>query len=698
MIGTHTDISARKATEARQSAHAAAMTLIATGAPLADILETIVRGVEVRSDWLCSILLLDADGLHIALGAAPSLPGFYNQAIAGLAIGPGVGSCGTAMFLGERVIAQDIRSDPHWAPYRDLTEQAGFRACWSEPILGRDGLVLGSFAAYHGQPRAPTLDDVADIGEAARLAAVAIERRRGELSLRDSEERLQRALDASRLALWDFDLNSGSVFLSDAWAEMLGGERQPTHTSFEALTAQVPDEDQPRLAAAMTDALHGVTPAYVLEHRVRRPNGQVLWIRSQGRVIERDATGRALRAVGTNSNITARKESEALRQALEAQLREAQKLEAIGILAGGIAHDFNNIMAAILGNVELARQDVGAGHAAQASLAQIQKAGLRARNLVQQILAFSRRQPNEFVRRPLRPVVEETAAMLHAMAGPSVVMAVKLCRQPVDAMANPTQLQQVLMNLGSNAWQALPDGNGHVEIGLDTLSFSDGDGPRPGNLPAGDYAHLWVSDDGCGMDEATRQHIFEPFFTTKPVGQGTGLGLAVAHGIVEAHQGVITVSTAPGQGSRFDVYLPLVAHESLPMPLDTALAPALLGHGERVLYVDDDEVMVVMVQRLLERLGYHATCVLDAREAIALVERDPSQFDVVVTDYNMPHCTGLDVARALARLRPDLPVAISTGYLSDELRLGAAEAGVRGLMQKEHTAEALGPLVHAALR
>ena len=209
--------------------------------------------------------------------------------------------------------------------------------------------------------------------------------------------------------------------------------------------------------------------------------------------------------------------------------------------------------------------------------------------------------------------------------------------------------------------------------------------------------HLWVKDDGCGMDEATRQHIFEPFFTTKPVGQGTGLGLAVAHGIVEAHHGAITVTTAPGQGSRFDVYLPLVEHESLPMPLD-ALPPQPLGQGQHVLYVDDDEVMVEMVQRLLEHLGYRATCVLDAREAITMVEREPARFDVVVTDYNMPHCTGLDLARALAPLRPDLPVAISTGYLSDELRAGAAELGVRGLMQKEHTFEELGALVQGALR
>jgi CheY-like chemotaxis protein len=321
---------------------------------------------------------------------------------------------------------------------------------------------------------------------------------------------------------------------------------------------------------------------------------------------------------------------------------------------------------------------------------------VRARHLVRQILAFSRHQPNELTRQTLRPLVEEAAGLLRPMVGPGVDITSRLCPQPVDAMANPTQLQQVLMNLGTNAWQALPQGRGHIELGLDEVELAD-ERPRPAQLPPGRYARLWVSDNGCGMSEATRAHIFEPFFTTKPVGQGTGLGLAVAHGIVEAHHGAIAVTTTPGQGSRFEIYLPQVEHESAPAPLDSLHLPLAQGHGERVLYVDDDEVMVVMVQRLLERLGYAPTCVLDAREALALVQQDPQRFDVVVTDFNMPNLTGLELAHALAALRPDLPVAISSGYVSEELRAGAASAGVRGLMQKENTSEELGPLLQAAL-
>ena len=699
MIGTHADISARKAGEAREAARARVMLLVATGSSLPVILETMVRDVESMSDWKCSILLVDPTGARLVAGAAPSLPEVFNRAVEGLAIANGEGACGAAALAKTRVICEDVRVDPRWVRFRDVAEQAGIRACWSEPILGSGGILLGTFANYHHAPGAPSQAQIDDIAAAAQIAAIAIERKRGEQALRDSEERLQRALDASRLALWDFDLETGEVYLSEAWSQMLGGTRTPTRTTFEALTAMVPDDDQSRIAAAMSDAMRGVTPNYAVEHRVRRPDGQMLWIVSQGRAVGRDADGRVHRAIGTNRDITERKHAEMTQRVLESQLREAQKLQAIGTLAGGIAHDFNNIMAAILGNVAFVRQDVGPAHPAQRYLEQINKAGLRARSLVQQILAFSRQQPSEFVAVSLRPLVEETVAMLRSTVDASVRVRTRLPDATLAVIGNPTQLQQVLLNFGTNAWQALVHGAGTIEVGLAQIDFGDGAGAaRPVGLEPGSHAHLWVRDDGCGMAEATRVRIFEPFFTTKPVGQGTGLGLAVAHGIVEAHGGAITVRSAPGQGSTIDLYLPLVDYETLPMPLETVRSePLPHGHGEHVLYVDDDEVMALMVQGLLQRLGYRATTNLDARAAIEMVERDPNGYDLVVTDFNMPNCSGLDLVRALARIRPSLPVAISSGYVSDELRSTATDLGVRGVMQKEHTLEELGALVHAAL-
>ena len=259
-----------------------------------------------------------------------------------------------------------------------------------------------------------------------------------------------------------------------------------------------------------------------------------------------------------------------------------------------------------------------------------------------------------------------------------------------------TQLQQLLMNLATNAWQALRGAPGSIEIGLDEREIEDGEAATRGGLEPGSYVRLWVRDDGCGMDEATRRRIFEPFFTTKPVGQGTGLGLAVVHGIVRSLGGAIDVTSAPGEGSLFELLLPEVDHESRPTPLD-AVPPGPVGRGQRVLYIDDDEVMAVMVQGLLQHLGYAGTCTRDAQQAIDLVARDPSAFDAVVTDFNMPGRTGLDVARELAAIRPDLPVVISTGFASDELRAQAARLGVRAVMQKEHTLEELGAVLVAAL-
>ena len=424
----------------------------------------------------------------------------------------------------------------------------------------------------------------------------------------------------------------------------------------------------------------------------RRPNGRVIEVQSVP--IE---GGGVLR---TYTDITERKRAEETRRVLESQLREAQKMEAIGTLASGIAHDFNNIMAAILGNVAFAQEAVNDGSPAQVYLDQINKAGRRARSLVQQILAFSHKQSNEFVSLAVQPLVEETVAMLRSTAGPSVHISAVLPERPLAVMGNPTQLEQVLMNLGTNAWQALRGSVGHIEVGFEEQMLTQ-DRHRhpswPAGLAPGSCVHLWVRDDGCGMDEETRQRIFEPFFTTKPVGHGTGLGLAVVHGIIESHGGAIVVESTVGKGSTFNLYLPLVDLETQPMPLETAHALSLRGHGQHVLYVDDDEVMAVMVQGLLQRLGYRATCTLDAQEAIEIVARDPKDVDLVLTDFNMPNCSGLDVARALAAVRPGLPVAISSGYISDELRASASELGVRGVMQKEHTLEELGALVHGIL-
>jgi CheY-like chemotaxis protein len=340
--------------------------------------------------------------------------------------------------------------------------------------------------------------------------------------------------------------------------------------------------------------------------------------------------------------------------------------------------------------VALARQDLPDGHAALASLEQIQRAGLRARTLVQQILTFSRRQPQALVAQPLQPVLHETLALLRATLPAAVRLDEAISDDATPVEVDATQLQQVLMNLCTNAWHALPQGRGCIEVGLDIVGETEatrlGDGiSRPGR-----FMHLWVRDDGSGMDAATRERIFDPFFTTKPVGQGTGLGLSVVHGIVRGHRGSLGVESTPGAGSCFHVLLPLSASPpSQPGALDEAAAADAAGQGEAVWYVDDDPVMSLMVQRLLQREGYAVTVCDGPRQALELAAQAAVPPALVITDYNMPELSGLDLATQLSHLWPAMPIVLTTGYLNDTLQADAARHGVRALLRKENTLEDL---------
>jgi signal transduction histidine kinase/CheY-like chemotaxis protein len=378
------------------------------------------------------------------------------------------------------------------------------------------------------------------------------------------------------------------------------------------------------------------------------------------------------------------------------QLRQAQKLEALGTLAGGIAHDFNNILGAILGNLSLAQEEALAGQPTQQSLEQIRRAALRARELVRSIQAFSRADAPALGVQQLLPIVEEVLALVRVSLPAGAQLRTELDERPMCVLADTTQLHQVLLNLCTNAWQALQGEPGTLTVGLRHVDFSPDAAPLPPGLQPGPHAHLWVTDTGCGISESNRQRIFEPFFTTKGALGGTGLGLSAVHGIVLAHHGSIDVRSSPGQGSTFDLYLPLCADE-LPQPVPRTdgdgeqVAPR--GQGQHILYLDDDEVMGILVERLLERAGYRVSCHTSAQAALQAVRHDPAAYDLVVTDFNMPELSGLEVSRSLAALRSDLPVLIISGYIFDELPGQARRAGVRALIRKQHVLEELVPAI-----
>jgi signal transduction histidine kinase/ActR/RegA family two-component response regulator len=398
-------------------------------------------------------------------------------------------------------------------------------------------------------------------------------------------------------------------------------------------------------------------------------------------------------------DITELKQAEKRRISLEGQLRESQKMQAIGTLAGGIAHDFNNIIAVVLGNVQLLLADAASDPRVHTSLEEIRKAGRRARDLVQQILSFSRRQVVELKPTSLLPVMAECEQMLRAILPARVELEVHCDPQTPAAIADANQVQQIVINLATNAMQAMQGRPGHVHIGLDAPLI---DAQWVQEHPMADswldpgltrVVRLTVRDDGHGMDLQTRSRIFEPFFTTKSTGEGTGLGLSVVHGIVQTHKGAIDVQSSPGQGTDFTIYLPTAdgAHDLAPpghVPT-AAVERADVGAGRRILYIDDDEALAFLVRRLLTRRGFKVNCQTDPMAAVRMLRSDPQAFDLVVTDYNMPGMSGIDVVHEVRRISPDLLVAVISGFIDEELRSLASKADVQQLIFKASAVEDL---------
>ena len=358
-------------------------------------------------------------------------------------------------------------------------------------------------------------------------------------------------------------------------------------------------------------------------------------------------------------DITARKEAEEERSQLESQLFQAQKLETIGTLAGGIAHDFNNILGPILGYAELAMADVPVGSSTHADLEEIKTAALRAKDLVSQILLMSRRAEHETKPVQLQLIAKEALKLLRASLPTTVEIAHNIDHDTDPVEADPTQIHQVLMNLCTNAAHAMREHGGMLTVSLDMIEVGVNKAHDHASLNAGRYARLTVADTGHGMDAATIERLFEPFFTTKDVGEGTGLGMSVVHGIVTRHNGGISVASEVGKGTTFEVFLPMAERPALE---DSDPDPEKLIGEERILLVDDERQVGLVTSKILERMGYHVTLKANGSEALETFSAAPNDFDLVITDRTMPGLTGIELAKAILEVRPQLPVIMCTGY------------------------------------
>ncbi len=529
------------------------------------------------------------------------------------------------------------------------------------------------------------------------------DRKEAEAALHASETLWKLALESAGDGVWDWNIRTGEEFFSTSIKAMFGYADDDIANLSAELDARTHPDDRAQMELDRTTHFEGRSPMYRNEHRIRCKDGRWKWVLSRGVVIARDGNGLPLRMVGTHTDITELKEAESQQRALEAQLRESQKMEAIGTLAGGVAHDFNNLLAAILGNLVLAREDVGEDHPAQESLAEISRAAIRARQLVQQILTFSRRQTQEMQRQPIKPLVEEALGLMRSLLPAGLKLVTRLPASGLQVLADATQMQQVLMNLCTNAWQSMEGSSGDITVALREVRLDASQALQLGGLSSGAYACLSVADNGPGMDIETQRRIFEPFFTTKAPGAGTGLGLAVVHGIVKAHRGAISVHSQPGEGTRFDVYLPLAGAADAgngPLIAETATPVPLPSHGtaKHVVYIDDYEALVFLVGRLLRKYGHEATTFESGEAALAWMQANPDvHVDLVVSDQNMPGLSGVETATEIRRLRPELKVAIISGHVNDRLLSDASAAGVSDVMGKQDSMDALGEAIRDLL-
>jgi PAS domain S-box-containing protein len=393
-------------------------------------------------------------------------------------------------------------------------------------------------------------------------------------------------------------------------------------------------------------------------------------------------------------DLSALRLEEEKRQMVEKQLRYMQKMEAIGTLAGGIAHDFNNILFSIIGYTEMTADEMPKESRAHKNLEEVLKAALRAKELVNQILTFSRQHEHEKTILKIQPVIKETLKMLRSTLPSTIRIVQNIDRGCSPVLGDPTQIYQIIMNLCTNAFHAMQDTGGVMEIKLeeteiDITAFPDA-------LP-GTYLKLSIRDSGIGMSEDIQERIVDPFFTTKPVGKGTGLGLSVVHGIVKQMSGYIRVFSAHGKGSVFIVYLPVITSENIHIRASAASDETPLTGSERIMLVDDEKAILGMLRQMIGELGYRIISFTSSMEAFQVFQNSPDEFDLVITDMTMPDMTGSQLARKLLEIRPDIPIILCTGF-SEQINEKMSEAmGIQGYLMKPVVRTEMAKIIRKAL-
>jgi len=504
------------------------------------------------------------------------------------------------------------------------------------------------------------------------------DRKNAEISLKQSEEKYRSLFEGSRDGIVISDIKGNIIDCNQSFSDMLG------YTIEELINTSILDITPPELHDWEINLLKEnlFTTGYL-------PSTEKQYIKKDGSIIDAEFTLYLYEADKTNLKVwgIVRDITEA-KKTLE-MLKHSQKMEAVGQLAGGIAHDFNNMLAGIIGYTEISLNMIESGGSLEKNLMQILKASDRAKNLVNQILSFSRKEAHKKVNIYLRPILKEVVELIKVSIPSSIIIKTDINKDKRAVYADSVKIHEVLMNLITNAVHAMNE-KGELTISLREECLFEGVFGQMGVIEPGEYSVIEVSDTGCGMDSETIKKIFEPFFTTKPTGKGTGMGLAVVYGVVQSHSGNIQIISKPGEGTTFRIFLP--KSESTPVETENEDQPDIMGN-ENVLFVDDELMIVEMAKELLLSMGYNVTATNNCEEALHLIVNNPEKFDLLITDQTMPRLTGVELAKEALKIKPDLPIILCTGYSSVIDADNASEMGIKKFLMKPLTRNELGKAI-----
>lgn len=512
---------------------------------------------------------------------------------------------------------------------------------------------------------------------------------------KESQQQLELALKGANLGLWDWNLLTGDVRFSGQWPEILNCLPDGTEFQINSWDSLIHPGDMPRVETVLKDHIEGKTPFYESEHRLKTRTGEWKWVLDRGRIVEFENDGTPVRATGTILDISARKMSEEERENLEVQLRQAQKIESIGRLAGGIAHDLNNLLSPIIGYSEMVLFEIPEDEPMFEDVAQIREAAHRAKELTQQLLAFSRKQVLRMKAVDLNEIVLDSKSMLRRLIREDIKVDFEIQPEIGSVMADSTQIQQILMNLALNAGDSMPNG-GKMTIGTSNVFLDEEFQKHHPVIDVGDYVLLSVSDVGIGMDEETISRIFEPFYSTKEKGRGTGLGLATVYGIVKQHGGYIWAYSEPEQGSIFKVYLPRTKNKTSKRQALTSKPVSAYG-SERILVVEDEHAVRKLTCKILRKQGYDILEAESATHALQYAANPENPIQLLLTDIVMPDMNGKELYTNIQKIRPEVKVLYMSGYTNDVIaHHGILDKGIR-FLQKPFSVDRLTKKIRKAL-